>query len=517
MNALLKLPESMTTLVRGVVCGILGLIAVLLPVNHASAQNNANADAAYNGWLSAYMIQSGGSTYFARSLTDRSSLGMWGTAYLITGVEDAYNRSNSPVTLALITNLLNTFESKNSADLSGDSWNDDVAWATIALIRGYHITGNAALLSDAEQAWNMAYNRGWDSTYGGGIWENMDNVPGGGKDGLSNWPFVISGCLIYQYTGDSTYLTKCQAIYDWSRSHCFDTNSGRVYEGWGPTGQKGDDNAYNSGLIVNAANSLYQITGTVQYFNDAQLAANHVTNKYAVLNEDHVSNGDFGGDQFYRGLSLFALQNNLWSSYQPWLENNCTAAWNHRRTDYNITWNKFTSNTPSGTNNIDSQEAEGGTVVQSATQISSTGVLANGTYQIVNRNSGLAVDSKGTQITNGTPVQQYAYHGGANQQWTLTYLGDGKYKIIGVQSGSGLSVDGWGTANGTGIEIYTNTATLNQLWSLTATSGGYCRLTPANAPGSALDVQHSGTTNSIPLQIWSYNGGNSQQWSFQTP
>jgi hypothetical protein len=363
----------------------------------------------------------------------------------------------------------------------------------------------------------MAYNRGWDSTYGGGIWENMDNVPGGGKDGLSNWPFIISGCLIYQYSGDSSYLTKSEAIYAWARTTCFDTNSGRVYEGWGPTGQKGDDNAYNSGLIVNAANSLYQITGVAEYYNDAVLAANHVTNKYSIMPEDHVANGDFGADQFVRGLSLLALQNNIWSAYYPWLENNCTASWNKRRTDYNITHNNWTTTTPAGTNDMDSQEAEGSVVVQMVTQISPSGVVANGTYQIVNRNSGLAVDSKGTQVTNGTPVQQYSYHGGANQQWTLTYLGDGKYKIIGVQSGSGLSVDGWGTANGTGIEIYTNTDTLNQLWSLTATSSGYYRLTPANAPGSGLDVQHSGTTNSIPLQIWSYNGGNSQQWSFQAP
>jgi lysophospholipase L1-like esterase len=149
--------------------------------------------------------------------------------------------------------------------------------------------------------------------------------------------------------------------------------------------------------------------------------------------------------------------------------------------------------------------------------IPGSGPVVNGTYKIINRNSGLAVDVKGLNTTNGSPVQQYGYNGGANQRWTVTSLGGSTYKIIGVQSGLALDVVGSGTANGTGIDIWPYSGGANQQWSLTATSGGNYRLTPSNATGSALDVQHSGTTNSIPLQIWNYNGGNSQQWSFQAP
>jgi glucosylceramidase len=57
----------------------------------------------------------------------------------------------------------------------------------------------------------------------------------------------------------------------------------------------------------------------------------------------------------------------------------------------------------------------------------------------------------------------------------------------------------------------------NQKWSPTATSSGNYRLTPANATGSALEVQHSSTANGALLEIWAYSGGNSQQWSFQAP
>ncbi len=70
-------------------------------------------------------------------------------------------------------------------------------------------------------------------------------------------------------------------------------------------------------------------------------------NNHSVMTEDHPNNGPFGSEEFFRGLSLFASQNNLWTTYCPWLQANCTAAWNHRRTDYNITWNKYTNSNTS--------------------------------------------------------------------------------------------------------------------------------------------------------------------------
>jgi Ricin-type beta-trefoil lectin domain-like/PQQ-like domain len=146
-----------------------------------------------------------------------------------------------------------------------------------------------------------------------------------------------------------------------------------------------------------------------------------------------------------------------------------------------------------------------------------SGPIADGTYKIINRNSGLAVDVVDSSTTNGTPVQQFTYNSGANQQWAVTGLGGGEYKIIGVQSGKTLDVVGGGTANGTLIDIWPYGGGANQQWSFTATSGGYYRLTPANATGSALDVQHSATTNGALLEIWGYSGGNSQQWILQAP
>lgn len=351
--------------------------------------------------------------------------------------------------------------------------------------------------------WNVVYNRGWDNTYGGGIWENMGNVPAGGKGGLSNWPMVIAGSLIYQSSGDSGILSKSQAIYAWARTHAFDPSSGRVYEGWNATGIYGDDNAYNSGLLVNAANALYKITGNTQYFNDATVAAGHVINKYPILNEDHPANGDFGGDQFYRGLSLFARQNNLWNTYWQWLENNCASAWNNRRTDSNLSWNKFTSPTPAG--NLDAMEAEGSVVVQAVTQINPI----TGEHTIFNQANGLVIDN-GSTTTQGTGVLQWAWNGGVQQKWIFSQNSDTSWNIINKYSGQSLDDPGASTTNGTQIVQWGANGGANQRWWVDQQADGSYKIWNQS---SSLSLDNDNmAVNGTPLIQWTWNGGGNQKW-----
>ena len=472
----------------------------------AHAQNGANADAVYNGWLNAYLIRSGGKTYFANNLQDRSMAFMWGQAYMITNMCDAYDRTPSAANKQLVSDLLNTFIGQNTTDLSWDSWNDDVAWATIALVRGYQITGNAAFLNAATQAWNMAYNRGWDSTYGGGIWENMDNVPSGGKGGLSNWPFVISGCFIYQFTGDVNYLNKCQSIYAWARSHAYDPGTGRVNEGWNPSGRYGDDNSYNSGLLVNAANALYKLTGNAQYYGDAQLAASHCIGKFGngIMTEDHPANGGFGCEQFARGLSLFARQNNLWNTYWQFLENNCASSWNNRRTDYNVTWNNFGAPTPAG-QNFWGMEVEGSVVIQLVTQINPIA----GEHTIFNKGNGLVIDNASTN-TQGAGMIQWAWNRGNAQKWIFTQNSDTSWNIVSKYSGQALD-NANSLANGAQvIQWGANSANNNQRWWVDQQPDGSYKIW-SKASSLALDNNNSNANNAKLIQ-WSWNNTDNQKW-----
>ena len=472
-------------------------------------------DQVFDGWVRAYLIRSGGQTYFCNSLTDRSRAFMWGQAYMITGVEDFYDKTQRADARQLIIDLLNTFiineiNTTPARNLAWDSWNDDVEWAVIALIRGYQITGNTAYRDAAITNWNVVYNRGWDATYDGGIWENMDDVPNGGKIALSNYPQIIAGCLIYNATGDVTILNKCKAIYAWAR-RLLNTSNGRLYEGWGPGGLNvtSDDNIYNSGLFVNAANALYRITGTTSYLDDAKFVAAHVISTWPILNQDKPANGDFGADQFVRGLSLLASQNNLWPMYREYFTKQCLAAWSWRRYDYNVSWNVWTAPTPTG--DLRAMEAEGSVVLQAVTPAEAYEPVADGTYRIVNRNSGKVLDCKGGNTGNGTIVQQYTWNGSNAQRWTITGLGNGQYKIINVGSGRSLDLKDVSTEAHAIVHIWDYVGWNNQKFTITSPENGYYTLSFVHS-GKVLDVLSGATTDEASIIQYGYHGGNSEQW-----
>ena len=145
------------------------------------------------------------------------------------------------------------------------------------------------------------------------------------------------------------------------------------------------------------------------------------------------------------------------------------------------------------------------------------GSVANGTYKIVARHSGKAMDAAGWGTADGTQIHQWAYGGGNNQRWTVTDRGSGQRSIIGVHSGKGLDINGYSTANGAKVQLWTYGGGNNQKFTLTATSGGYYRITPVHASGSCLDVAGVSTADGALVHLWNYGGGNNQQWAFQTP
>jgi hypothetical protein len=144
-------------------------------------------------------------------------------------------------------------------------------------------------------------------------------------------------------------------------------------------------------------------------------------------------------------------------------------------------------------------------------------MVTNGIYNLVNLNSGLALDVAHASTTNGSPVDQWTINGGANQEWAVTNVGGYYYEIIGVQSGLALDVFGDSDAPGTEIDIYTYDVGQNQWWSFTPTSGGYYEVSPANAVNSCLDVVGGSTTPGAAIDLWPYTGGANQQWKLQAP
>lgn len=145
------------------------------------------------------------------------------------------------------------------------------------------------------------------------------------------------------------------------------------------------------------------------------------------------------------------------------------------------------------------------------------GPIADGTYRIVARHSGLALEVQGAGTANGSQIAQYTYFGNNHQRWIVTHRGNGQYSIIGVQSGRALDISNSSTANGTKVQLYDYWGGNNQKFTFTATSGGYYRITPVNAPSSCLDVAGVSTSPGALVHLWTYGGGNNQQWILQAP
>ncbi len=150
-------------------------------------------------------------------------------------------------------------------------------------------------------------------------------------------------------------------------------------------------------------------------------------------------------------------------------------------------------------------------------QSNTPSTLASGTYKIINRNSGLAAEAYASSITNGTPIDQWAYLAGSNQKWTVTNLGNNLYSIIGVQSGRALDIYNGLTANGAKTELWDYWGGPMQTFILTPTGSGYYRITPTHAIGSCLDVAGASTANGATVWLWTWLYGLNQQWSFQAP
>jgi endoglucanase len=143
--------------------------------------------------------------------------------------------------------------------------------------------------------------------------------------------------------------------------------------------------------------------------------------------------------------------------------------------------------------------------------------VVNGTFKIVSRNGGKALEAAGFGTANGTQIQQWGYWGGSNQKWSFTRNSDGTYRILGVHSGKSLDIDGWQSGDGTKVQLWDHFGSANQKFAVTRTSDGYFRITPQHATGSCLDVSGYSTADGAAVHLWSWGWGANQQWAIQTP
>jgi hypothetical protein len=488
------------------------------PVMKKAAVNPGNADAAFNAFNNAFLVNSGGKTFYKKAINDGNADGTWVASLDIMVAEDAYERTGSAANKTLVNNLLTTWLQNTPPPWTWDGWNDDIGWFSMALIRGYQMTGTNNFLTQARYGFDMAWARGWDTQYnGGGIWEQQpDMTPAGqtiSKEALSNNSLGKVACMIYQSNHDQWYLDRAIQIYDWVWNHIYNSTTGQIYSGIDRNNVVNTSSAvYNQGTFIDYANLLYQITGNVNYYNDAKRSIDYVKNN--MTTNGIISNNagylNTWGDEFARGLGHFVRDNRQWGTYYSWMVQNANAIWANRRTDYNITWNGWDQLTP-GDNSLTTSKFASAVSWLQFTPNSQPGIIG-GTHVIVSKQNGISIDNA-CLIVNGSGIVLWGLNSGLSQKWNFTQNEDGSWNIISQYSWKALDVPAGGTANDLQMDQWTPTRDANQRWWVDLQSDGSYKIWN-QATSSVLDNSNS-SVNGYKLVQWGWNGGNQQRWLLQ--
>lgn len=139
--------------------------------------------------------------------------------------------------------------------------------------------------------------------------------------------------------------------------------------------------------------------------------------------------------------------------------------------------------------------------------------IATGVSMIITSvaNKKLVTDVTSASTANGARVQLYSSNNTNAQKYRFESIGNGTYKIINVNSGKVLDVSSGSTANGAALQQYTSNNTVAQQWTVRNYGSGKIALVSVNA-NKAVDIPGGNAVQQAQLQLYSPNGTVAQQW-----
>lgn len=136
----------------------------------------------------------------------------------------------------------------------------------------------------------------------------------------------------------------------------------------------------------------------------------------------------------------------------------------------------------------------------------------DGTYQIKNVNSGLALDTQNGGTAQGTLAVQATPGSGSTQTWKLISAGSGLYKIQNTADGLLLGVTNESTSAGADALIWGDNGTPDHLWSVNAAGNGQYKIANSHS-GLLLGVTNMSTSSGALVLQWSDNGTADHLWT----
>ena len=157
--------------------------------------------------------------------------------------------------------------------------------------------------------------------------------------------------------------------------------------------------------------------------------------------------------------------------------------------------------------------------------------IGNGTYKIINANSGKVLDVAGGSTANGAALQQYTSNNTVAQQWTVRNYGSGKIALVSVNANKAVDIPSGNAVQQAQLQLYSPNGTVDQQWlvakapltlreRLNETAAKHRQDLPDGTYtfGSKLntsmkmDVSGASRSNYGNVQIWAGNGTNAQKW-----
>lgn len=127
----------------------------------------------------------------------------------------------------------------------------------------------------AEELHRYIYS-GWDEVLGGGIyWCEQKKLS---KNTCSNAPATVLCMKLYNLTSDPDYLDLAKKTYRWTKENLCDPSDGVYWDNINLEGNIAKQKyTYNSGQMIQAGVLLFQATGDSTYLKDAQATAKELT------------------------------------------------------------------------------------------------------------------------------------------------------------------------------------------------------------------------------------------------
>lgn len=161
-----------------------------------------------------------------------------------------------------------------------DMFYDDNAWAAVACLEAYEVTGEKRYMARASEVFNSFVKKGWDSQNGGVRWgtkpEFIDRMD---RTVSATAASALAGLLIDKATKGTKNRAWSKRALDWIRDNLSDKD-GLIYDGfYGSTGKRMPTKwTYNAGVPIRAAVEYYRATRDRKYMDWARRMGNAACN-----------------------------------------------------------------------------------------------------------------------------------------------------------------------------------------------------------------------------------------------